>query len=142
MDTQFYKDLLHNRGLKATSSRLKLLHALNAYDSAMPYAAIQEVMADIDRVTLYRTLESLKEQGIIHKAFQENNETYYAICDKKCDTTHHHHDHVHFRCEKCQVVTCEEPVDDIQVLLPNLEIHKVSIHVEGICQTCLAKKVS
>ncbi len=138
MDAQYFKDLLHSRKLKATGHRINLLVLMDQYKSAMPYSSIQEAMTSMDRVTLYRTLESLKEKGIIHKAFQENNESYYAICGAECDTHDHHHDHIHFKCTSCETVTCQTTTQKVQVTLPGNEIHKVSIHVEGVCQTCVA----
>jgi len=136
MDNQYFKDLLRNRELRATTPRLSLLSEIHKYETAMPYSAIQSSMKKMDRVTLYRTLESLTSQGIIHKAYQENNEVYYAICGRKCDADHHHHDHIHFKCVTCSNVTCEQPSKSIKISLPDYEIHKVSIQIEGICKTC------
>lgn len=136
MDNNYFKNLLNNRELKATSPRLNLLLTMEEYKSAMPYSAIQKAMKSMDRVTLYRTLESLKKKGIIHKAFQEKNESYYAICSQKCGKNHHHHDHIHFRCVRCEAVTCEKPSEVIEISIPDKEIHKISIHVEGVCQLC------
>lgn len=141
MDSVYFKDLLRSRELKATVPRLNLLLTMQEYESAMPYSAIQKSMKSIDRVTLYRTLESLKEQGIIHKAFQENNETYYAICDNKCGKHQHHHDHIHFKCEQCKSVTCEQSTRALKISIPNYEINKISIHIEGICKLCKEKSV-
>ncbi len=139
MDSQYFKDLLSDRALKVTSPRLNLLIQMEAYKSAMPYSAIQKAMKSTDRVTLYRTLETLKGQGIIHNAFQENNEVYYAICGQKCSKDHHHHDHIHFKCENCKSVTCEHLSNTIKLSLPDYEIHKVSIHVKGLCKLCKNK---
>jgi Fur family transcriptional regulator, ferric uptake regulator len=136
MDSQYFKDLLHDRNLKATSPRLNLLIKMQEHESAMPYSAIQKAMKSIDRVTLYRTLESLKGQGVIHKAFQENNEIYYAICGKKCGKNHHNHDHIHFKCVRCESVTCEKPRRNMEISIPDNEIHKISIYVEGVCKLC------
>lgn len=137
MNDEYFKELLRSRSLKATSHRLNLLIKLQAYNSAMPYSAIQEAMKSMDRVTLYRTLESLKEKGIIHKAFQGSNESYYAICGKECNNhDHHHHDHVHFKCVKCESVTCEVPSKKVEISIPNIDIHKVSVHLEGVCNLC------
>jgi Fe2+/Zn2+ uptake regulation proteins len=136
MSDQYFKELLRSRSLKATSHRLSLLIKLQEYSSAMPYSAIQKAMKSMDRVTLYRTLESLKEKGIIHKAFQGNNESYYAICGKKCSNSQHDHDHVHFKCVKCESVTCEVPSKKVEISIPNIDIHKVSVHLEGVCNLC------
>jgi Fur family ferric uptake transcriptional regulator len=136
MNSGNYKDLLHSRGLKATSTRLNLLLKMQEYGSAIPYSAIQETMKSNDRVTLYRTLEKLKEQGVIHQAFQERNEIYYAICGSQCNKNHHHHDHIHFKCEICDAVTCEKPTESVAISIQGIEIHQISIHVEGICKLC------
>ena len=136
MDIEEFKELLHARALKATSPRLNLLMEMQSFKSAMPYSMIQKAMEPIDRVTLYRTIESLKNQGIIHKAFQVDHEIYYAICSQTCNKSHHKHDHVHFRCVKCEAVTCEEPTKAIEISISDNEIHRITTYVEGVCRTC------
>jgi len=135
-DNNPIKNLLQNRNLKATKTRVDLLTKMQDYSSAVSYSDIQRKMGPIDRVTLYRTLESLKENGIIHIAFQENNETYYAICGNSCDENHHQHEHVHFKCTKCNTVTCEKLISKIEIVLPNYLIDKISVNIEGLCQIC------
>ena len=136
MDNNLIRGLLKKRGLKSTKTRVDLLTKMQDCSSAMSYSTIQKEMAPIDRVTLYRTLESLKENGIIHIAFQENNETYYAICGNSCDENNHQHEHVHFKCTNCNTVTCEKLISEIQILLPNYLIDKISVNIEGLCQLC------
>ena len=136
MDSNYFKELLNDRALKATTPRLNLLMTMQDYKSAMPYSAIQKAMDPIDRVTLYRTIESLTSKGIIHKAFQESNEVHYAICGSKCSSQDHQHDHIHFKCIKCNTVSCEKPISNLEISLPDYEIHKMSIHLEGVCSVC------
>lgn len=138
MDTEYFKDLLRTRDLKATKPRLSLLSTMHGYETAMPYSAIQESMESMDRVTLYRTLESLKKSGIIHKAFQDNNETYYAICGHSCNKDNHAHDHIHFKCVQCESVTCEKPSTPLKVSMPGFDINTTSVYVEGVCKSCKA----
>ena len=76
MNSKEIKELLQKRKLKVTPSRLELLSSISKNGSSMSYSAIHKALEPIDRVTLYRTIESLKEKGIIHKAFQDKNETY------------------------------------------------------------------
>ena len=137
MTTIQIKELLNNRNLKATSTRLNLLSKMIKYGSAMSYSSIQNEMNPIDRVTLYRTLETLKEKGVIHKAFQDNNETYYAICYNSCDAEKHHDEHLHFKCVKCNSITCEDINEAIEISIPNFVINKVSVNVEGLCLKCV-----
>ncbi len=137
-DITYFSQLLRDRDLRATTFRLKLLTCLQAYHSAMPHAAIQSAMEPIDRVTLYRTLDSLIQKGIIHKAYQEGSNIYYAICDENCDSSHHH-EHLHFRCSVCETVTCQLPSHTLKISIPDYEVHKVDIHVDGVCKSCKRK---
>lgn len=137
MDSSQFKELLRERSLKATNTRLSLLNKLHDYGSAMSHSLIQKQMHPIDRVTLYRTLEALLEKGIIHKAFQENNDTYYAICGTSSNTKARRHEHAHFKCVKCKTVSCQELKENMKFSIPKYEINKVSIHMEGICDLCM-----
>ena len=81
-------------------------------------------------------LTKLKEKGIIHTAYQSNNEVYYAICGMDCSTDNHSHNHVHFKCLKCKTVTCEDLLNSLKISLPKHEIHNVAVNVNGICEIC------
>ena len=131
-----FKEILKKRNLKATSNRLNLLTKIQNNGSAMSYSNIQSTMQPIDRVTLYSTIEKLKEKGIIHTAFQSNNEIYYAICGMDCSSENHIDNHIHFKCLKCETVTCEDVLNSLNISLPKHEIHNISVNVKGICEVC------
>ena len=131
-----FKEILKKRNLKATSNRLNLLTKMQNNGSAMSYSNIRSIMQPIDRVTLYRTIEKLKEKGIIHTAFQSNNEIYYAICGMDCSSENHIHNHIHFKCLNCETVTCEDVLNSLNISLPKHEIHNISVNVKGICEVC------
>lgn len=137
MNTLQIKELLQKRNLKATSIRLNLISKLSESHSSMSYSAIQESLKPIDRVTLYRTLESLKEKGIIHKAFQDKKESFYAMCGSTCEEDQHRHEHVHFKCNQCNVISCEQLKQVIKLSLPGFSIAKTAINLEGTCKNCL-----
>ena len=65
------KEILKSRKLKATQTRLQLLSIFDQEKYAIPYSKIQVLMKETDRVTLYRTIETLLEKGVIHKAYRE-----------------------------------------------------------------------
>lgn len=108
----------------------------------MPYTEIQELFQDTDRVTLYRTIETLLEKGIIHKAYNEDRDTYYALCGSTCTNESHSHNHIHFECVTCSQVTCKELTNPVEVMIPNTEILEVHVAVKGICSGCRDKVVS
>jgi len=136
MNNQDFVNRLRSHSLKATPLRIDFLSALHKFGKAMPYPAIQKALEPIDRVTLYRTIESLTSKGIIHKAYQEGNVSYYAVCDHHCNSEEHQHNHLHFKCLECESVTCEPSTTDLKVKLPGYQIQQVSIAVEGICKSC------
>ena len=79
---------LKNHDLRVTKIRLAILEALGDGHQAKPYGELQAALGEFDRTTLYRTLLALIDKGLIHKALEENGESYYALCGG-C-TTHAH----------------------------------------------------
>ena len=63
MNTTQIRELLQKRKLKVTPTRLNLLSEMDKYGSAMSHSTIQNQLNPIDRVTLYRTLEILKDKS-------------------------------------------------------------------------------
>ena len=131
-----FKNLLQSRDLKATGKRIEVLTTIENYGSAMPYSELQKSLANFDRVTLYRTINTLTEKGIIHKASTRGQETYYAICSHHCTSEHHNHQHIHFKCTNCNSVSCIEIDEKIAIEIPNFKINNVEIEVSGICDQC------
>ncbi|WP_010177723.1 Fur family transcriptional regulator [Aquimarina agarilytica] len=138
MDTHldFAKKLLSNRNLKATATRIELLQVIKSFGSAIPYSKIQEQLTDTDRITLYRTIQTLLNKCIIHKALTNKEETYYALCGSSCTADIHAHDHVHFKCNVCNNVTCQHLNEEITIALPNFTIEKMQVLLTGICNNC------
>ncbi len=139
MDTTIdsLKKLLQERDLRATPIRLEFLELLRLNTpSAVTLSVIQEACHNTDRVTLYRTIQTFLDKGIIHKAHQSKEEVYYALCNSNCSTKAHFHDHLHFKCSSCSQVTCQHLNKEIKFLLPSFQINKVEIHIEGVCNRC------
>ncbi len=128
--------LLRSRGLRATKPRLDLIDCLQDFGSAMPYSKIQETLSPIDRVTLYRTLDTLTNQGIIHQALRDQDGVYYALCGHSCDSHQHEHEHVHFKCSECDEVTCQDLDQDFVLSLAGYQVDQVQVSVRGVCPKC------
>ncbi len=129
-------DLLRDRKLKATTTRLGVLSVISDYHKAIPFSKIQDALHNFDRVTLYRTIHSLMEKGIIHKALVEGSETFYAICSNNCSSHSHNHKHIHFKCTSCKAVTCVEAANPISLSIPGHLIDSFEIEVTGVCESC------
>jgi Fur family ferric uptake transcriptional regulator len=128
--------LLRNRNLKATATRMDVLSVISNFDKAVSHTEIQNRLKDFDRVTLYRTLGALVENGIIHKAMADELETYYALCNNNCTSHHHNHKHIHFKCLQCNAVSCVSLADSISISLPGYIIERIEIEASGICKSC------
>ena len=131
-------DLLKSHDLRVTEKRIGVLRIIQGYGSAIPHSKIQELLKKFDRVTLYRTILTLVESGIIHKIQVEDQEVFYALCGQTCNTQEHHHEHIHFHCSECETVSCVEPMKQLQVQLEGYHIMQVNIQVNGVCAECTA----
>lgn len=129
---------LKSHDLRVTKIRLAILESLSEGHSAKPYAELQESLSDFDRTTLYRTLLALIDKGLIHKALEENGESYYALCGG-CTTQAHTHDHIHFKCKVCGTVQCIHLPKDLNIPLPNLAVDEINITAKGTCNSCQMK---
>jgi len=129
--------LLKDRQIKATSKRMEVLTLIANYNSAIPYSSLQKSLQGFDRVTLYRTLNTLLDGGVIHKASVSTDEVYYAMCRHYCTSEKHHHKHIHFKCTACKSVSCVETTSPISIEVPNASVQEIEIEVKGICETCL-----
>ena len=132
------RDILKQNNLSITDNRLQILAMFYEHKGALAHADIERRSGDrIDRVTIYRTLQTFEEKGIIHSIPTADNTVKYALCKHECGGGHHHDNHVHFVCEHCGTTTC---LDD--VLVPEVKLPRgfaplqASMVVQGICKNC------
>lgn len=131
-------ELLKKNQLSVTGSRKSILELFLQTDGALAHADIEKRTGEkFDRVTVYRTLQSFMEKGIIHTIPSADNSIRYALCKHDCSEGHHHDDHVHFFCRQCSRTTCLDAVTVPEVRLPKgfKPVEKQMI-VTGICGDC------
>ena len=118
-----------------TESKQAVFDILNSSKAALSQDAIeQEVKGSMDRVTVYRVLNSFCEDGYVHKILSDDGKYYFAIC-LNCQEKKHQHNHFHFRCIKCQKVECLK--EEVNVKLPDgYTLENVNCLLTGYCQTC------
>lgn len=88
-----------------------------------------------NRVTIYRILDKLFEQGDIHKIVDITGITKYAACHS-CETDNHQHNHLHFSCTNCLQVTCLEENEPIIKLPKDYLVSQVNLTISGLCPSC------
>jgi len=130
-------DILRRKTLSVTDSRKKILSIFLQSPDALTHSDIERKAGEkFDRVTVYRTLQTFVEKGIIHTIPTIDNSILYALC-KDCAEGHHHDDHVHFVCTHCQVTTCLDDVVSPQIQLPEgYQATSVQVVIRGRCKNC------
>lgn len=120
---------------RSSAVRNKILQILAEKKQALAHKDFQAILNDFcDRVTIYRALDKLYDEGKIHKITGVDGAIQYAICHQCNDT--HHHDHVHFNCVKCQKVICVENSEPSITLPKAYKIQEIQCLVSGICPDC------
>ena len=131
-------DILRKHGLHVTDSRRVILNLFLKYDGALAHADIEKYSSSLyDRVTVYRTLQTFLEKGIVHLVPTVDNATLYALCKHNCIEGHHYDNHVHFICSHCNKTSCLDDIDVPEVKLPRgfRPLHAAMI-ISGICKMC------
>lgn len=130
--------ILKDFDLRKTKSREDILELFIDNEFALSQSDIESHLShSLDRVTVYRTIKTFLEKGLIHKILSDEGSPKYALCPEECVNTDHHHEHVHFKCEQCGQTTCIDNVDVPKVTLPSGYHYKESnLLVSGICPEC------
>lgn len=130
-------DILHRRQLSSTESRRKILSLFLNTPDALTHGDIEKEVGDkYDRVTIYRTLQTFTEKGIVHTIPTADNAVLYALC-KECEEGHHHDDHVHFICTACEKTICLDDVVSPKIDLPEgYASENVQVVIQGVCKDC------
>lgn len=118
-----------------TIAKTKVLHVLQESDVALSHPEIEEALdIPVNRVTIYRILERLIDEGVIHKVVNTDGAMKFAMCHN-C-TVEHHHNHIHFSCVECKEVTCLEGVVPSFKLPRQYEVTDVNFTLSGRCPNC------
>lgn len=131
-------DILRKNNLSITDGRKKILELFLSSEGALAHADIEKFTGEIfDRVTVYRTLQTFVEKGIIHNIPTTDNSVLYALCKDNCEAGHHHDNHVHFICNQCSKAICLEEVTVPLVKLPKgFTPNYAEMVVNGLCGDC------
>jgi Fur family transcriptional regulator, ferric uptake regulator len=131
-------DILKHNRLSITGSRQKILELFLSKNGALSHADIEKKTGEsFDRVTVYRTLQTFVESGIIHLIPTTDNSIKYALCKNDCAPGHHHDNHVHFICDECNKTICLEDVTIPSVKLPKgFTPQHSEMVVTGVCVEC------
>jgi Fur family ferric uptake transcriptional regulator len=132
------ENILRKNRLSITGSRKKILRLFLSQKGALDHGDIEHNESEkFDRVTVYRTLQTFVEKGIIHTIPTADNSIRYALCKDECTEGHHDDHHVHFICDLCGNTYCLDEIVTPEINLPKgYSAGHVEVVVEGVCKNC------
>ena len=130
--------LLSRHSLRQTPVRKAVLQVLLDSAFALSGSEIELYLpSDTDRITLYRTLKSFEESGLIHRVIDASDVIRYASCSIECSAHAHFDNHVHFKCTACQHTYCLNQVAIPAVTLPDkFQVVSRDYLLAGVCREC------
>ena len=131
------ENIIKSHGLSATKARRRVLKYFLKLDKPLSLKTIKLLVSPIDRVTLFRILNSFEKKGIIHSIRLENGQHLYALCKETCHNGQHSHQHIHFTCETCEDVSCLSIANFPKLSLTDYKFNNININVSGVCQSCV-----
>jgi Fe2+ or Zn2+ uptake regulation protein len=131
-------DILRSRGLRVTRKKTAILREILSSDHPLNAAELHRRVAErlpIDLATVYRTLNALRENGLLREISDGSGTLYYEIA---CV---HNPVHPHFRCLHCRKITClgtlsGESEAAVAKYAGGCEIEEISITLSGVCAAC------
>jgi Fur family ferric uptake transcriptional regulator len=130
--------ILRDYSLKKTQGRSLILRLFINHATALSYSEIERELApNLDRVTVYRTIKTFLEKGVIHKVLDDGGSLKYALCNDSCSMKEHHHEHIHFKCDSCGQTFCIVNISVPSVSLPQgYRTRETNFLVQGKCNQC------
>ena len=129
--------ILEQKALRITPMRQLLLEYFIQHEGAFGLMELEYTFPKSDRITMYRTLKSFEEKGIIHGISNGTGEVKYALCDEHCTPIHHIDRHPHFQCVQCKSVACIDSLVIPKMELPKGYVQKeMTMMIKGICPDC------
>jgi Fur family ferric uptake transcriptional regulator len=126
---------LKMKAARSTTAKTEIQELIVTSNVALSHSEIQKSLAGLcDRVTIYRVLERLLEEGVIHKIVNVDGIVKYAVC-RSCSKKHSHN-HIHFSCQKCKAVTCLDDVEPSFQLPKNYKVWEMNFTLSGLCPQC------
>jgi Fur family peroxide stress response transcriptional regulator len=129
-----------HRGMKVTHQRIEIFNELAASpahpDAEAVFQAVNKRVPSISRDTVYRTLSTLEDEGLVRKVEPLFGSTRY---DANLDRHHH------FICTVCGLVSdfYSEALDSLPI--PKSvealgQIESAQVEVRGVCSACTRRK--
>ncbi|SHH79029.1 Fur family transcriptional regulator [Flavobacterium johnsoniae] len=133
------EEAFNGKGIRPTTMRILIYEYMETLTAALSLAEIEKYFHKADKVTIYRTLQTFLEKGLVHK-IMDDSQARYRLCADSCEEEEHNDRHLHFYCRRCGQTTCREEIMLPESLSGSLQIDEIQILAKGICEKCLTAK--
>ncbi|HCD52062.1 MAG TPA: transcriptional repressor [Balneolaceae bacterium] len=137
MNMTNHEQRLLSRNIQPTAMRIRILSFMVENKSALGLPDLEETFTHADRTTLYRTLKTFLEHGLVHQINDASGITKYALCSENCTCSYPDDVHVHFYCTSCEQTFCFPHLGIPHYDLPeNFIPSHGSFVITGSCPSC------
>ena len=137
------RELLKSAGLRCTPARELVLGFLSRMGRPLAHSEIAKAKgpAELDRVTLYRTLAVLEDAGLVHRV--QDQEGAWRFCAHVQVSTGCPGNHAHFQCTRCSRMHCLPGQALPWIAVPDgaLVIGKQFL-IYGLCAACAGSRAA
>ena len=132
-----HENILMAKQISPTPIRIMVLEYILKQTTAISLSDLEKEFQHSERTTLYRTVKTFEEKGLVHDIKDGNEETKYALCKEDCTLGIHYDMHLHFYCTSCRELMClpKETMPEIE-LPKGFQLQEVSFVTRGICDNC------
>ncbi len=122
--------------IRKTKSVKTLLNAFEQTDNAISVIGlVKQLHQEMNKTTVYRILERLEGDGILHSFMDKDGLKWYATCSDCSSVGHHTDTHPHFQCNECGKIECL--TFDVKIpSLPNHKVQSTKFLLIGECPDC------
>ena len=131
------EQMLHSVGLRSTRARQEVLKFMLTNGQPLSHQELekQQALGHMDRVTLYRTLESLHKAGLVRRI--RGVDGVWRFCAVPQDSSGCPGNHPHFLCISCGRMTCLKDQVMPWVSVPDgARVLGKQLLVYGLCPEC------
>ena len=130
------KNELQNKGIRPSYQRIKVLECLHQ-EGAHPtvdeiYHILSPQIPSLSKATIYNSLHSFVDAGLVHILNIDDNEMRYDAILKE---------HGHFKCQRCNsIFNFQIDMDNVSIDgLRGFKIAEKNVTFNGLCPDCLSQ---
>lgn len=129
--------LLESKGIRPTAMRLMTYKRLAELEVAISLGDLENDFKVSERSTLFRTIKTFEEKGVVHQIEDGTGVLKYALCEENCECEVGNDLHLHFHCTRCNETVCLTDRKIPQVNLPQgYMAEDINLVVTGVCNKC------